>query len=135
MAGMAFSLSYLGLAHSLANALAKVGGVPHGMAVGMMLSSVIRFNQEVAGDQYCKLARHVLGEQCPSQAYAACEALAAFVHSFGVSLGMPATLGKIGIKSEQIPVLVEEALRQATIKSNPRNPSPEELTRLLQSAI
>ena len=61
MAGMAFSLSYLGLAHSLANALAKVAGVPHGMAVGMMLSRVIRFNQDAAKDEYCKLARHLLG--------------------------------------------------------------------------
>ena len=103
MAGMAFALSYLGLAHSLANALAKVAGVPHGMAVGMMLSRVIRFNQDVAGDQYFKLARHLLGQQCPNEPHAACEALADFVHSFGISLGMPATLREIGIKAEQIP--------------------------------
>lgn len=135
MAGMAFSLSYLGLAHSLANALAKVAGVPHGMAVGMMLSRVIRFNQDAAKDEYCKLARHLLGQQCPNQDHAACEALADFVHSFGVSLGMPATLREIGIKAEQIPLLVEEALRQATIKSNPRNPSTEELRILLQAAL
>jgi alcohol dehydrogenase len=135
LAGMALSLSYLGLAHSLANALAKVAGVPHGMAVGMMLSRVIRFNQGTAEDQYCKLARHVLGQQCPNQALAACEALADFVHSFGINLGMPATLGEIGIKAEQIPVLVAETLRQATIKSNPRNPSAEELRILLQSAL
>ncbi|MEN6440336.1 MAG: iron-containing alcohol dehydrogenase [Syntrophobacter sp.] len=135
MAGMAFSLSYLGLAHSLANALAKVAGVPHGMAVGMMLSSAIRFNQAVTADLYCKLARHLLGPQCPGQASEACEALADFVHSFGVRLGMPATLGEIGIKAGQIPFLVEEALRQATIKSNPRTPSSEELTTLLRAAL
>ncbi|MGO9568174.1 MAG: iron-containing alcohol dehydrogenase family protein [Desulfomonilaceae bacterium] len=135
LAGMAFSLSYLGLAHSLANALAKVGAVPHGMAVGMMLSRVIGFNSRVVGDQYYKLARHVLGDQCPSQVDASCEALADFVHSFGVRLGMPATLGSIGIKAGQIPALVEEALQQATIKSNPRNPSPQDLRILLQSAL
>ena len=111
MAGMAFSLSYLGLAHSLANALAKFAGVPHGMAVGMMLSRVIRFNQDAAKDEYCKLARHLLGQQCPIRTrFVACEALADFVHSFGVSLGMPATLREIGIKAEQIPLLVEEAI-------------------------
>lgn len=33
------------------------------------------------------------------------------------------------------PLLVDGALLQATIKSNPRNPSAEELTVLLQSAI
>lgn len=134
-AGMALSLSYLGLAHSLANALTKVGGVPHGMAVGMMLSWVIRFNRKVVGDQYHKLARYVLQDRCPPEADASGEALADFVHSFGVSLGMPANLSQIGIREEQIPVLVEEALRQATIKSNPRTPSPEELRALLLSAL
>ena len=48
LAGMAFSLSYLGLAHSFANALTKIGAVPHGKAVGMMLPWVIRFNHSVA---------------------------------------------------------------------------------------
>lgn len=135
MAGMAFSLSYLGLAHSLANALAKVGGVPHGMAVGMMLSPVIRHNQRAAADQYCRLARHLLGQKCPEDGHAACEALADFVHTFGVNLGMPASLSAIGIKAEQVPLLVEEALRQPTIKTNPCIPSAEELSSLLQAAL
>ena len=135
LAGMAFNLSYLGLAHSLANALTKDGGVPHGMAVGMMLPWVIRFNSKVVGDQYCKLAGHVLGPRCPTETDAALEALADFVHSFGVDLGMPATLGEIGIQADQIPGLVEEALRQATLKTNPRNPTPEELAALLRSAL
>lgn len=135
MAGMAFALSYLGLAHSLANALTKVAGVPHGKAVGMMISRVIRFNGEAAGEQYFKLAGHLLGRQCPDQPYAACEALANLVHCFGTSLGMPDRLGQIGIRAEQVPALVDEALRQATIKSNPRNPSAGELEILLRAAL
>jgi alcohol dehydrogenase len=135
LAGMAFSLSYLGLAHSFANALTKIGAVPHGKAVGMMLPWVIRFNHSVVGDKYHKLARHILGDKCPQQADESGEALADFVHAFGVSMGMPAKLREVGIKAEQIPILSEEALRQATIKSNPRNPSPEELKTLLHSAL
>lgn len=135
LAGMAMSLSYLGLAHSIANALTKVGGVPHGMAVGMMLSEVIRFNQKVVSDHYCRLAECVVGPKCPTRPDACSEALADYVHSFGVNLGMPSTLGAIGIARDQIPLLVEEALRQATIKSNPRQPSANELAALLQSAL
>jgi alcohol dehydrogenase len=135
MAGMAFSLSYLGLAHSLANALTAVGSVPHGKAVGMMLPWVIRFNHKAVADQYHRLARYVLGDKCPNERDASGEALADFVHSFEVGLGMPAKLSEVGIKAEQIPTLVEEALRQATIKSNPRSPASEELKALLQSAL
>lgn len=135
MAGMAFSLSYLGLAHSLANALAKVAGVPHGMAVGMMLPHVIRFNERAVGEKYFRLAGHVLGHRCPNEQHAACEALADFVQSFGTGLGMPVTLTAIGIKTEQIPQLVEEALRQATIKTNPCKPTNEELTVALKAAF
>ncbi|MGO9119969.1 MAG: iron-containing alcohol dehydrogenase family protein [Desulfomonilaceae bacterium] len=135
LAGMAFSLSYLGLAHSFANALTKIGAVPHGKAVGMMIPWVIRFNHSVAPDKYHELATYALGDKCPQKPDESGEALADFVQSFEVSLGMPAKLNEVGIKAEQIPNLVEETLRQATIRTNPRNPSSEELKALLQSAL
>ena len=65
LAGMAFALSYLGLSHSLANALTKMKGTPHGLAVGMMLPAVIRFNAPVVGADYEHIARYVFGRSLP----------------------------------------------------------------------
>ncbi|MBU1156886.1 MAG: iron-containing alcohol dehydrogenase [Proteobacteria bacterium] len=135
LAGMAFALSYLGLSHSLANALTKMKGTPHGLAVGMMLASVIRFNAPVCGADYEHIARYVLGEACPADRQEACLALADAVERMAHSLGMPTSLSKLDFEKSQIPALVEEALRQATIQFNPRMPTAQELTTLLESCF
>lgn len=135
LAGMAFALSYLGLSHSLANALTKMKGTPHGLAVGMMLASVIRFNEPVCGADYEHIARYVLGEACPADRREACLALADAVERMARSLGMPASLSELDFDKSQIPALVEEALRQATIQFNPRMPTAQELTTLLEACF
>ncbi|MBV1752644.1 MAG: iron-containing alcohol dehydrogenase, partial [Desulfarculus sp.] len=51
------------------------------------------------------------------------------------SLGMPASLSELDFQKSQIPALVEEALRQATIQFNPRMPTAQELTTLLEACF
>ena len=135
LAGMAFALSYLGLSHSLANALTKMKGTPHGLAVGMMLPAVIRFNAPVCGADYEHIARHLMGKQCPAGQQEACRALSDAVERMARSLGMPAGLSELEFEKSQSPALVEEALRQATIQFNPRMPTAQELTALLESCF
>lgn len=132
LAGMAFALSYLGLSHSLANALTKMRGTPHGLAVGMMLPAVIRFNAPAVGADYAHIARYLLGPDCPAQQQEACLALADSLERMARSLGMPRSLAELGFQASQIPELVEEAMRQATLKSNPRQPTTQDLTALLE---
>ncbi len=135
LAGMAFALSYLGLSHSLANALTKLGGTPHGLAVGMMLPQVIRFNAPAAGEQYAHIARYLLGPQCPANPEEASLALADSMEALGRSAGMPQGLGELGFQPAQVPELVEEALCQATVQFNPRQPTADELKALLESCF
>jgi alcohol dehydrogenase class IV len=63
LAGMAFALSYLGLAHAMANPLTRVTGMAHGMAVGMVVPYVIRFNEPMAQKEYATMANQILGRQ------------------------------------------------------------------------
>lgn len=52
LAGAAIENSMLGAAHASANPLTAQYGTTHGIAVGLMLPHVIRWNAEVAGDLY-----------------------------------------------------------------------------------
>ena len=135
LAGLAFALSYLGLSHSLANALTKMKGTPHGLAVGMMLPAVIRFNAPAVGADYAHIARYLLGDGCPADEQAASLALADAVERMARSLGMPKSLAELEFEASKIPELVEEALRQATIQFNPRQPTAQELTTLLEACF
>ena len=52
LAGAAIENSMLGAAHAAANPLTARYGTTHGVAVGLMLPHVVRWNAEVAGDLY-----------------------------------------------------------------------------------
>ncbi len=55
LAGLAIEYSMLGAAHACANPLTARYEVIHGVAVGLMLPHVIRFNSTVAGETYREL--------------------------------------------------------------------------------
>ncbi|MHC5111903.1 MAG: iron-containing alcohol dehydrogenase family protein [Planctomycetota bacterium] len=57
LAGAAIEESMLGAAHACANPLTAKFGVTHGVAVGVMMPSVIRFNSARKRDAYALLAR------------------------------------------------------------------------------
>ena len=51
-AGVAIENSMLGATHACANPLTARYGTAHGAAIAMLLPSVVRWNESVAGDQY-----------------------------------------------------------------------------------
>src|SRR4051794_6166527 len=57
LAGSAIENSMLGACHACANPLTAHYGLTHGVAVGVLLPHVIRFNAEVVGPLYAELAR------------------------------------------------------------------------------
>jgi alcohol dehydrogenase class IV len=130
LAGLAFTLSYLGLAHSLANPLIRVTGMAHGMAVGLTLPYVILFNEPVAHDDYARIAGLVLGGEAPSDPKEATLALASSLRKFLVRLNLPENLKRAGVPADRLAEMAEEAIRQATVRSNPREPNLEDLKAL-----
>lgn len=57
MAGAAFSNSSVTMTHSIAHALGALLHVPHGEAIAVGTPLNLRYNAEVCGDVYCRLAR------------------------------------------------------------------------------
>jgi alcohol dehydrogenase class IV len=135
LAGLAFSLSYLGLSHATANALAKAAALTHGLAVGLMLPHVICFNAAAVPEEYLQIAQYIFKDQCPLDSQEAARKLADFLEQFCRNLGMPRNLRAAGIREEQIPEMAQEALAQATVKSNPRQPKLEDLLAIFRQAL
>ncbi|MBI1832506.1 MAG: iron-containing alcohol dehydrogenase [Planctomycetes bacterium] len=55
LAGTAIENSMLGVCHACANPLTAHYGVTHGLAIGIMLPHVVRFNSQAVGDLYSDL--------------------------------------------------------------------------------
>ncbi len=115
LAGAAIEVSMLGAAHASANPLTAHAGITHGLAVGVMLPHVVRYNRAVAEPLYRELAVAIGQEPADASAW-----MAQQVHAFLEVAGLPTTLGALGIRREQIPLLAQEATTQWTGQFNPR---------------
>jgi alcohol dehydrogenase len=132
-AGTAIENSMLGACHACANPLTAHYGLTHGLAIGIMLPHVIRFNAEVVSDLYGELA----GEAglLDGDRSVAAEALARRITSLMQTAGLPTSLSACGISSGIFPVLAEEAAEQWTGRFNPRPIAQSDLLRLYEAAL
>ena len=119
----------LGSVHAMSHPAGAIFGVPHGVANGIHLPHVIRFNSdggpEIA-DRYGDVAE-VLGVES--------DALADHVTELVARLGLPTRLSEVGVPESGIPELVEGAMGDGTTLLNPREAGEEEYEALFKRAL
>ncbi len=136
-AGIAIENSMLGAAHSAANPLTAHYNVVHGIAVGVMLPHVVRFNAEdpQARRAYAELASAPeLACVSEGEDYAV-EVLVRRIEAFLNLAQMPRSLRECGVKESDLPMLAAEAAQQWTAKFNPRPVSQMDFILLYKKAL
>ena len=121
VAGAAIENSMLGAAHACANALTAVCGTVHGVAVGLMLPHVVRFNASLNGNPYSDLADD------PGQ-------LARRIEQMLDAGSLPRRLSQIGADSASLNELAAIAAKQWTAEFNPRPVVEPEFRTLFEMA-
>jgi len=151
LAGMAFSNALLGIVHSMAHktgaAFADYGAhIIHGAANAMYLPKVIAFNAKdpTAKKRYGAIADHMgLGGANNNEKVAL---LIAYLRKMNDELNIPHCIKHYGTDSypaatsfvpekvflERLPEIARNAIADACTGSNPRQPSPEEMEKLLK---
>jgi alcohol dehydrogenase len=132
-AGAAIENSMLGAAHALANPLTAHYGITHGIAIGIVLPHVVRFNAPAAGPLYGDLA-HESG-LVNGDAGVAAEAVARRIADLVAEAGLPTALSQCGVSTGILPVLAEEAAQQWTGRFNPRPVAETDLLALYEAAL
>tara|TARA_B100002003_G_scaffold220765_1_gene223279 strand:- start:334 stop:1473 length:1140 start_codon:yes stop_codon:yes gene_type:complete len=125
---MAFSKG-LGAVHSMSHACGadQTLRLHHGTLNAVLLPTVLDYNRDHVGDKYARLNR-AMGQPADSDP-------AEFFRRFNVEIGMPATLGEMGITREMIPALAAHAAKDVCNLSNPRTPSAADYETLFEIAI
>jgi alcohol dehydrogenase len=131
-AGVAIENSMLGACHACANPLTAHYGLTHGVAIGVLLPHVVRFNAAAAGPLYGDLV-HEVGLLNGDHG-AAGEALALRLTDLLRAAGLPTRLADCGVSPGIFSVLAEEAAQQWTGRYNPRPVAEPELLHLYQAA-
>ena len=130
----------LGAVHSCAHALSTVADLHHGLANGIMIDHVMRFNLSAATAKMAELARvaGVSGAGAMTEQEAAA-AFIAWLARMKADLGIPATLSAMAAKRPvtraDIPALVDVAINDTCHKTNPRPCTREDFERMFADAI
>lgn len=135
MAGMAFTVAGLGLAHALSHALGSHFGVSHGEANALLMTHVMRFNLEVCPELYRELAEAMGVHVSGLSAIRAAEVAAQAVDELALSLPLPKNLQAVGIGENSLEMLAAEAFLNTRLRSNnPRDTILEDLVQILHNA-
>ncbi|PZE20869.1 NAD-dependent alcohol dehydrogenase [Paenibacillus xerothermodurans] len=127
LAGMAFNNGFLGLAHAIGSALSGHCHVPHGIAIGLLLPSIIEFNTPACPAKAAKIAE-LIGVLDDHIGQSAGAAVAKLVHG----IGLPTRLREVGVDQEKLPAIAKDAFKSGMMQFNPRMPTEEEVLELLQ---
>ncbi|HST01806.1 MAG TPA: iron-containing alcohol dehydrogenase [Usitatibacter sp.] len=118
----------LGAVHSCAHALGTVVDMHHGLANGIMIDHVMKFNADAAPEKFGELAR-VCG------AGESAEDLVRWLEALKARIGIPARLGAKGVAASHIPKLVEIAVHDTCHRTNPKPVSAADFERLFHAAL
>lgn len=129
LGGMALTIAGTTAVHALSYPMGT-RGVPHGIANGMILPKVLRFNLESCEHQLSEAAC-AMGLESHSG-----EAVADAIEQLLESLPMRKTLREVGIGQDQIPLMASEAITQERLlKNNPRHVSQADAELIYESCL
>jgi len=118
----------LGAVHSCAHALGTVVDMHHGLANGIMIDHVMRFNLDAADAKMAELARVCRAGTTAMDFVEWLVALKARIH-------IPAKLGEKGVKREHIPKLVDIAVNDICHQTNPKPCTAKDFEKIFSAAI
>jgi alcohol dehydrogenase class IV len=127
----------LGAVHSCAHALSTVADLHHGLANGIMIDHVMRFNVSAASEKMAELA-HVVGaakQREQASAHAFIEWLTALKRDLGIPAGLSACSAKRPLTRADIPALVEVAINDTCHQTNPRPCTRADFERIFAEAM
>ena len=122
LAGAAIENSMLGAAHACANPLTATFGIMHGVAVGLMLPHVVRYNAGAISSPYAVISGDA-------------QALASRIEDLLDVGSVPRRLAELGVTSSDIPALAAGAAQQWTASFNPRPMNEAAFRELYERAL
>lgn len=151
MAGMAFANAFLGVCHSMAHKLGAIHRIPHGVANGLMINHVIRFNavdnprKQAAFPQYkypnAKWRYGIIADYLKlggNNEDEKLELLTKAIDDLMKKVNMPKTISEAGVSKEKfygsLDEMSESAFDDQCTGANPRYPLIEEIKQMYINA-
>ncbi len=128
MGAMAFEKG-LGAMHAIAHAVGGAFKIHHGRVIGAIMPYVLKENRRAVRSKMEQLARNL---NLPHHDF---NAVLNWVVDLRHDLGMPTSLGALGIRAKHVPFLADHALQDVNMSTNPVDMGKHKLERLLHKAV
>jgi alcohol dehydrogenase class IV len=128
LAGLALTLSGLGLVHGIAHSVSAHVGAAHGEALATVLPEVMQFNSRAVSDIYASIGND-MGVSANSET--AIEA----VRDLAESINIRNSLSHYGVKQEMVADIAKTVLADSVTSNNPVAPSDGEVLAILTSRL
>jgi len=128
LAGIAF-LKGLGLVHAISHMIGAEFNTQHGLTNAVLLPVVLRFNLPSQEDKVRRMA------QAMNLSDTSVEGFILAVELLLNEIGIPKSLGEIGVPTDSAARIAEKALKDSAARSNPRAATLTEVRGLIEIAI
>jgi len=128
MGAMAFEKG-LGAMHAIAHAVGGAFKIHHGRVVGAVMPYVLKENRRAIKGKMEQLARNL---DLPHHDFTA---VLDWVIDLRHDLGMPTSLGALGIRAKHVPFLADHALQDVNMSTNPVEMGKQKMERVLHRAV
>jgi alcohol dehydrogenase class IV len=135
LTGMSMTNTRLGGAHGLAHPLGYRYHISHGVICGLLLPYVMEHSLEYALGKYAQVARLLGADTAEMSAQEAAQQAVAMVRRMIGKIGIPDHLRAFGVKVEDFPALIEQALPSGNLKNNPKPLGADDLQAILQRVL
>lgn len=134
-AALAFSNAILGVTHAMTHQLDGLLDQHHGETNAALLPHTMEFNLIACPDKYRVIAE-AMGENVTGMStLSAAEKAVESVRRLIADIGLAKRLGELGFKEEFIPLLSNNALKDACFITNPRDADEKDIENIFRKAI
>jgi len=134
-AGLAFSNAILGAAHAMTHQVDGLLDQHHGETNASILPHVMQFNLTACPERFRDIAvafgEDVTGLDLLTAAGRSIEAVRRLIQDIGLAKG----LTQLGLREEFIPILSENAMKDACLVTNPRAASRDDIEAIFRNAM
>ena len=136
MAGLAYSNSGLGLAHSIAHGIAGKFKIPHGIVLAMAMCAVLKYNMySSAAVEYKSLAEALGVDTVGLKKDEICRSAIKAFEEFKNSFNIPKKLSDYGIKETDLDDIALHSFDDACTVSNPRESTMTDIYQILKKIL
>jgi alcohol dehydrogenase len=135
MAGMAFNNASLGYVHAMAHQLGGFYDLPHGVCNAVLLPHVQRYNAQVCPERLRDIANSLGVDVLNMTAEQGADAAIAAIVKLAKTVGIPSGLTSLGVKTSDISLLADNALKDVCGLTNPKQATHEEICQIFQAAM